>query len=308
MNAKQLVSFLDGMKTKENAYLIEAIEKGCAILESVPSDFSVAEVDSTVLPLDVIPDGNAKEVEKEDVAEKDAANDNELDVLKGGRADGKTIQDVADKWNVPVEEIQKQVDVGSKVELEHTELKKIAERIALDHLMELPDYYDRLDEMEEEGEAELKGEDLEKGDECKTIDCLAAKHGVEESEIAEELTKGLKVELERTKDPEKALKAAVGHLYEMPDYYTAGMNYRDETGEDLFGADDETDEAEEATEGGEQESVGGPKKYSVMGNDGSIEDTDLTYDEALAMVKDAENGVKIKEIQPLMGQKQKRGK
>lgn len=298
MDKKSFISFLDGMKTKNNSYLIEAIEKGYSLLESVPADFSVSEVDSTILPLDVIKGGNTEEVATE--------KDDDLDVLKGGRADGKTVEDVAKKWNVPVEEIQKQVDIGSKVELEHTELKKISERIALDHLMELPDYYDRLDEMEEEGEAELKGEDLEKGKECKTIDCLAGKHGVEETEIIEELSKGLKVELERTKDPEKAIKAAMGHIYEMPDYYTAGMEYRDETGEDLFASEDEEDDAE-ASENGDQESVGDQKKYSVMGEDGDLKDTDLTYDQALDMVKKAEGRNNIKEIMPLLGQKQKRG-
>jgi hypothetical protein len=41
-----------------------------------------------------------------------------------------------------------QVKKGIKVEMEHTSDERIAERIAKDHLSEIPDYYDRLDRME----------------------------------------------------------------------------------------------------------------------------------------------------------------
>jgi len=49
----------------------------------------------------------------------------------------------------------KQLKMGIKVELEHTSCPLIAERIAKDHLQEIPDYYTRLDEMEKEAK---KGE------------------------------------------------------------------------------------------------------------------------------------------------------
>jgi len=44
----------------------------------------------------------------------------------------------------------KQLEMGIKVEMEHTTDKKIAEKIALDHLREIPDYYTRLLKMERE--------------------------------------------------------------------------------------------------------------------------------------------------------------
>ena len=59
-----------------------------------------------------------------------------------------TAEEIAKKHKVPVEEINKQVEKGIKVEKEHTDDEKKAERIALDHLFEIPDYYDRLDKME----------------------------------------------------------------------------------------------------------------------------------------------------------------
>ena len=43
-----------------------------------------------------------------------------------------------------------QVKKGIDVELEHTTDKTVAEKIAKDHLCEIPDYYDRLEKMEKE--------------------------------------------------------------------------------------------------------------------------------------------------------------
>jgi|GEM_PF-1484668 len=44
----------------------------------------------------------------------------------------------------------KQLKMGIKVEMEHTTNPIISERIAEDHLAEIPDYYTRLKKMEEE--------------------------------------------------------------------------------------------------------------------------------------------------------------
>jgi len=45
-----------------------------------------------------------------------------------------------------------QLDMGIEVEMEHTTDPKIAKRIALDHLSEIPDYYTRLAKMESDAE------------------------------------------------------------------------------------------------------------------------------------------------------------
>lgn len=60
--------------------------------------------------------------------------------LKGGKADGKPDS----KYN------KKQLEEGIKVEMEHTNDPKKAKEIAKDHLEECPNYYTRLDKMEEE--------------------------------------------------------------------------------------------------------------------------------------------------------------
>ena len=76
------------------------------------------------------------------------------DEIPGGLGDDKTAQDIADKFDVSIEDVEKEIEMGIEVEFEHTDDKDKAKEIAIDHLMEFPDYYTRLDKMEEEGEAE----------------------------------------------------------------------------------------------------------------------------------------------------------
>jgi len=50
----------------------------------------------------------------------------------------------------------KELEMGIKVEMEHTDDKSKAREIALDHLTEIPDYYTRLKKMEDEAEGKEK--------------------------------------------------------------------------------------------------------------------------------------------------------
>lgn len=68
--------------------------------------------------------------------------------IKGGKADNLSIKDIAKKFKVSVESLNKELEIGKKVELEHTKNLKTAEDIAMDHLSEMPDYYSRLNKME----------------------------------------------------------------------------------------------------------------------------------------------------------------
>jgi len=47
-----------------------------------------------------------------------------------------------------------QMKMGRKVEYEHTNDPKIADEISMDHLEEIPDYYDRLEDMEDKAKEE----------------------------------------------------------------------------------------------------------------------------------------------------------
>jgi hypothetical protein len=70
--------------------------------------------------------------------------------IKGGKADKMSLQDIANKFNISVEKIQAQLKKGVKIELEHTDDKEKAKEIAMDHITEFPDYYDRLETMEKD--------------------------------------------------------------------------------------------------------------------------------------------------------------
>lgn len=61
-----------------------------------------------------------------------------------------TVQQIANKHKVAVENIVAQLKKGIEIEREHTSSDVAAKEIALDHLAELPDYYDKLSQIEED--------------------------------------------------------------------------------------------------------------------------------------------------------------
>jgi len=73
---------------------------------------------------------------------------------KEENAEGACVEDVAAKHGVSLEEIQKQLEMGIKVETEHTDNFDVATKIALDHLNEDPNYYTKLAKMEGQSENE----------------------------------------------------------------------------------------------------------------------------------------------------------
>lgn len=84
-----------------------------------------------------------------------------LNNISGGIADNKSIDDLANHHlqngiffaNDPKKWLIGQLKAGIKVELEHTNDKKIATEIAMDHLWEDPSYYKKLHKMETESVA-----------------------------------------------------------------------------------------------------------------------------------------------------------
>ena len=69
--------------------------------------------------------------------------------IKGGLADKMSVEDIAKKHGVEVSHIKSQIKMGLRVELEHTNDPRKALEIAMDHMVESPDYYTKLKEMEE---------------------------------------------------------------------------------------------------------------------------------------------------------------
>lgn len=68
--------------------------------------------------------------------------------IEGGLADKKSLKDIASKHRVDVNLLSKELQKGMKVEMEHTKDKKKAQEIAMDHLMEDPNYYKKLKKIE----------------------------------------------------------------------------------------------------------------------------------------------------------------
>ncbi len=68
----------------------------------------------------------------------------------------KSIEGIARKHRLEISFIKKQLEIGIKIEHEHTKDKDLATDIALQHLDEIPDYYTRLKKMETSAKKEHK--------------------------------------------------------------------------------------------------------------------------------------------------------
>jgi ribosomal protein L7Ae-like RNA K-turn-binding protein len=70
----------------------------------------------------------------------------------------KTIKELSKKHKVPIEVIKKQVEIGTKVELEHTSDRSSARITALQHIDEIPNYYDKLKKIEKTSKKKMTKE------------------------------------------------------------------------------------------------------------------------------------------------------
>jgi hypothetical protein len=71
-----------------------------------------------------------------------------------------SIEDIAKKHGVSVESIEKQIEQGISIESEHVGSDTSrAREISMDHLAEFPDYYDRLNRMEDKAKKDFRIED-----------------------------------------------------------------------------------------------------------------------------------------------------
>lgn len=79
----------------------------------------------------------------------------ENEKLIGGKSDNKTFEDLVNKYkkhSKSLSDIEKmlksQLNKGIKIEMEHSNEENIAKEIAMDHLFEDPNYYDKLSKIE----------------------------------------------------------------------------------------------------------------------------------------------------------------
>jgi hypothetical protein len=72
----------------------------------------------------------------------------QIDKIPGGLANNKTTKDLANKYNVELSKIKEYLTNGIRVEMEHTTDIRFAAEIAMDHLWEDLNYYQKLSSIE----------------------------------------------------------------------------------------------------------------------------------------------------------------
>lgn len=92
---------------------------------------------------------------------------------KGPTKAYKSPEEISKKHGVSLEHIKKQLEIGTKVEFEHTTSKSAARITALQHLDEKPDYYTKLKKMEAQKES-VTIEDLNGNPYVEFIDLITA--------------------------------------------------------------------------------------------------------------------------------------
>lgn len=76
--------------------------------------------------------------------------------IKEQKGEGQTPETLAKKHGVDVNLINKELEIGTGVEHEHTKSDEKARKIAMDHVAEIPDYYTRLTKMEKQAKKQEK--------------------------------------------------------------------------------------------------------------------------------------------------------
>ena len=65
--------------------------------------------------------------------------------LVGGEGDDMLVKDIADYHNEDSEKIKSEIEIGTKIEMEHSNSKKVAKEIATDNVYRISDYYTNAD-------------------------------------------------------------------------------------------------------------------------------------------------------------------
>lgn len=60
----------------------------------------------------------------------------------------KSLEELSKKHKISIDHLQNQLNIGMKIEKEHTTHDNVAKEIAMDHLGEDPYYYTKLKKME----------------------------------------------------------------------------------------------------------------------------------------------------------------
>lgn len=97
-------------------------------------------------------DKDKEEIVEEESNEENKQDDNVDEKLDGGKGDNLTIEQLAEKHNVSVDTLEIELEKAIEIELEHTDDREVAKEIAMDHLSEQADYYEKLEKVENSDE------------------------------------------------------------------------------------------------------------------------------------------------------------
>jgi len=70
-----------------------------------------------------------------DTPELNQISFDESEEIEGGVGDNMDAESIADKYDFPLEDIQKEIHIGGQIEKEHTDNEKLAEEFAIDHIV-----------------------------------------------------------------------------------------------------------------------------------------------------------------------------
>jgi len=152
--SKKRTSSLGSDFGKDNEIPIEEFEEDSDIKKSTLQDRMQSEHSVGVK---TIKEGSPKVTEEleefdqkvyDEIVREKEVKKSEEDQINGGIGDSQDISSIAKKHKVSEDDIKEQLRMGIKVEMEHTDSRKKATEIAIDHLTEFPDYYTALAEME----------------------------------------------------------------------------------------------------------------------------------------------------------------
>jgi len=119
---------------------------------SINDDTEIEVVDDDVSDIEIIDADDDEAI----IVVEDEDEDGDIEVYIEDEDDNLETVDLtglADLEDTEDEDVDpEQLAKGIEIEMEHTKDPEVAKEIALDHLTEIPDYYNRLEEMEEEAE------------------------------------------------------------------------------------------------------------------------------------------------------------
>lgn len=130
----------------------------------------------------------------------------------GALTESKTLEQVAKKHGMSTGELEYALNQGIAIEMEHTKDRKVAKKIALDHLYESPVYYTYLIEMEDTIKKDMQKK--------KSFDYLNEAYEIPKERLEEEYQRGIIHESQYGNPYDSICQMVTIKMMTEPNYYT----------------------------------------------------------------------------------------